>query len=314
MITIKRDGRFIIPEGESFIGYAGDNLAATKEFFVEDLTDISLVYRMYLLFDDGTSNFFLLESDVVEGGTKLVWSVTAEQIYKSGIVKMQIKASNSSGLVFHTTTTSLLVHRSIEFAESYAEMVNYEFLQHEKALNRLAERCAEMNETAEQTLDEIRNEKPFSGSDLKSGCISRSKLDSELTTLLESYEMYDYTNVIDLGEVSAENTFNNPSMATPLTRYQFIPQNPLAWKLRIPELIPAELVFNNGYQIVRSVTLADARARRVRSIAPSFNADDWFVVTAAQKPDCLLRFSKLESTIGTLNTELENTLNGSPSV
>ncbi len=140
MITIKKNGKFIIPEKEVFIGYAGDNLHATKEFFVEGVTDVSLIYRMYLQFDDGSTNFFLLDSKPAESGTKLTWNVTSEQIYKSGILKMQIKASNSSGIVFHSAVTSLLVHTSIEFGEAYKNKENSEFLQHEEYLNGLLDK------------------------------------------------------------------------------------------------------------------------------------------------------------------------------
>lgn len=140
MITIKKNGKFIIPEKEIFIGHAGDNLNETKEFFVENVTDVSLVYRMYLQFDDGTTNFFLLESESLEKGTKLIWNVTSDQIYKGGIVKMQIKASNSSGVVFHSAITSLVVHTSIEFGEVYKNKENSEFLQHEQFLNDLLEK------------------------------------------------------------------------------------------------------------------------------------------------------------------------------
>lgn len=137
MITIERNGKFSIPDEEVFIGYTGDNLNVTKEFFVENVMDISLVYRMYLLFDDGTSNFFLLDSQVIEGGTKLTWSITADQIYKGGIVKLQIKASNDSGEVFHSAISSVLVQTSIEFSEAYTDKANSEFLQHEEYLNGL---------------------------------------------------------------------------------------------------------------------------------------------------------------------------------
>ena len=140
MINIKKNGKFIIPEHEIFIGHAGDNLHTTKEFFVEGVTDVSLVYRMYLQFDDGSTNFFLLQSESLENGTKLIWDVTNDQIYKSGIVKMQIKASNSSGVVFHSAITSLVAHTSIEFGESYKNKENSEFLQHEQYLNDLLEK------------------------------------------------------------------------------------------------------------------------------------------------------------------------------
>ncbi len=154
MITIKQDGKIIVPCNEAYIGHAGDNLSAVKEFFVEDISDISLIYRMYLLFDDGTTNFFLLDSEVIEGGTKLTWNVTSDQIYKDGVVKMQIKASNSSGLVFHSDETNVIVNTSIEFSDVYNNKENSEFLYHEKYLNELLEKEKDIvNQLLEIPLD-----------------------------------------------------------------------------------------------------------------------------------------------------------------
>lgn len=137
MINITKQGKFIIPENECFIGYAGDNLNTTKEIFVEGITDISLIYRMYLQFDDGTCNYFLLESEVQQGGTLLTWKITSDQIFKSGIVQVQIKASNDSGEVFHSSVTSMLVQTSIEFSDFFKNKENSEFLQYEKTLTDL---------------------------------------------------------------------------------------------------------------------------------------------------------------------------------
>ena len=137
MIQIKPDGRVIVPDEEAFIGYEGDNLSATKEFFVEGITEQSYIYRMYLTFDDDSSCYFLLDRTIVDGGTKLRWNVSSEQINKGGIVRMQIKASNLQGVVFHTEPTAMLVQTSIEFAEVYRDKDNAEFLQHERYLNNL---------------------------------------------------------------------------------------------------------------------------------------------------------------------------------
>ncbi|MBQ5399222.1 MAG: hypothetical protein IIU14_07285 [Ruminococcus sp.] len=310
MITIKNDGRFIIPEGEAFIGYAGDNLSAEKRFFVEGITDPTLIFRMYLLFDDGSSNFFLLDSQVENGGTTLVWDVTNDQIYKSGIVQMQIKASNSGGLVFHTSATPLLVQSSIEFAESYAEKVNSEFLQHEQLLNELCERCEDISDEADATLAAIRNEKPFSTSDLRDGCITRAKLHSSLGEVFDEYCSTDFISHVELGDVGALNAFNSAQFTAPTVRYTFVLKNPLAFNLGFGEGYPAELVYNNGYQRISLLNHGEARYRKVNSVSPSFSADSWAAVPRGMRAECLSRFNALEGTVGTLNTELENTLNG----
>lgn len=320
MITIKSDGRLVIPEEDVLIGYAGDNLNATKEFFVEGRTDLSLAYRMYLIFDDGTSNFFLLSKSIQLGGTKLVWNVTNDQIYKSGIVKMQIKASNTSGLVFHTKMTSLLVQRSIEFAEVYSEKVNSEFLQHEQNLNNMIAACAELNETAQSTLDAIRNEKPFSSADLRDGCITRAKLDSNLGALADDFAQNDYTKVVDMGEVSAVNAFDSSAYVLPNTKYLFTAMNPLAQRFQIREGESFELTYSGGYQIATRVNENMKYVRKINRVAPSFDADSWQPLTAVIPAEKITwthlnssvknRITGLENTVGTLNTELENTLNG----
>ncbi len=144
MIRIKRDGKIFVPDDDAFIGYEGDNLNTSKQFFVEGVTDTSYVYRMYLTFDDGSTCYFLLNSSPAEGGTRLVWNVTSQQINKGGIVRMQIKASNSRGTVFHTEPTALLVQTSIEFTDVYRDIDNAEFLQHEQYLNNLKAEAEEI--------------------------------------------------------------------------------------------------------------------------------------------------------------------------
>lgn len=152
MITIKSNGSFSIPKGEGFIGYAGDNLKVTKEIFVEGIADLSLVYRIYLLFDDGTCNYFLVDSEVQTDGTLLTWNVTNDQIYKSGVVQVQIKASNSSGEVFHSNTTTMLVQTSIEFSDYFKEKENSEYLQHQEYLNDLLEKQIKAEEGVENSI------------------------------------------------------------------------------------------------------------------------------------------------------------------
>ena len=144
MIKIDRNKNLVVTDDDIFIGYTGDNLNVRKEILVENETDISLIYRMYLKFDDGTCNFFLLEKAESDSGTKLIWDITSHQIYKDGIVKVQIKASNSSGEVFHTNSINMLVQSSIEFCDSFAEKKVSEYLQHEEKLNEIVRKGQEI--------------------------------------------------------------------------------------------------------------------------------------------------------------------------
>ncbi len=135
MITIL-NGKLTIPESERFIGFAGDNLARTIEFFLTGLKDADRIYRLYLTFDDGTVNHFVLPSAVVEGGVLLTWKVKREHIFKSGNVRVQIKAFSQTGIVYHTRSDTLIVGNSAEFSDSFS-VHNSEFLEYEEMLNNL---------------------------------------------------------------------------------------------------------------------------------------------------------------------------------
>ncbi len=156
MITINSKGRFCIPDEDVFIGFAGDNLTVKREFFLEGVTDSTAIYRMYLLFDDGTSNFFLLDKELMETGTKLIWNIESDHIFKSGIVILQIKGTNAEGKTFHTCQTSLVVQKSIEFSESYNTVVNSEFLQQEEKLNGFIEKANTIKKEAEELYEKIK--------------------------------------------------------------------------------------------------------------------------------------------------------------
>lgn len=219
MITITKKGNFVIPQNECFIGHAGDNLNTTKYFFVEEITDISLIYRMYLQFDDGTCNYFLLESKVTDGGTELVWNVTNDQIFKSGIVKIQIKASNDSGEVFHSQITTMLVQTSIEFSDYFTQKENSEFLHYEETLNQLRTEITEAVETvisaveqAEAILSKIQAEnladEPTEGDDtaITSGGVYTA-LQSKLTykgvyTIMTAAQLDNYLSTSTVYDVT----------------------------------------------------------------------------------------------------------------
>lgn len=147
MLTIHRNGKITVPEEDRFIGYAGDHLNKTITMQAENITDADWNYRMFLRFDDGTVNYFLLEKKVSENCTYLTWRVSEDQIYKSGIVYMQIKAFRRDEMIFHTEAVPMTVGTSLEFGEYYAEKENSEFLKHEKTLNHL--------------LDSVKNAKAF---------------------------------------------------------------------------------------------------------------------------------------------------------
>lgn len=135
MITIS-DGILTIPEGERFLGFTGDNLHSQKKFFIRSNTRSGWLYRLYLTFDDGRHNFFLLPSTVSEEGTWLIWDIEESHILKSGLVKAQIKAFSEEKEVYHTTSDVFVAGLSTEEDEEFKNG-NTEFLLYEKTLNDL---------------------------------------------------------------------------------------------------------------------------------------------------------------------------------
>lgn len=142
MITIL-DGKLTIPENERFIGFAGDNLNRTIEFLLVGATKADRIYRIYLTFDDGTVNYFVLPSKTCEQGVVLSWDVLTEHIFKSGLVCAQIKAFTASGVVYHTTSDTFIVGDSAELSDTFLRE-NSEFLEYEKKLNYLAQTVSDV--------------------------------------------------------------------------------------------------------------------------------------------------------------------------
>ncbi len=134
MITII-SGKLFIPEEERFIGFAGDNLHTKKQFLLENITDENCIYRLYLEFDDGTVNYFVLDSKVENSSTILTWNILEEHIFKSGIVKAQIKSISENGETYHTSRGYFYVLPSAEFSGEFKDNENAEFLRYEKELN-----------------------------------------------------------------------------------------------------------------------------------------------------------------------------------
>jgi hypothetical protein len=156
LITIKKNGQFVIPDDEIIIGSLGDNLSNSVKFFLEGVTESNLICRMYLQFDNGKVNYFLLDTESVgNDGVTLIWNITESQILKSGIVKLQIKVfGQNNSIVFHSYSTSVLVNDSIEFAEFFSDKTNSEFLQHEEYLNTLVEKETSSKEELEKASEQ----------------------------------------------------------------------------------------------------------------------------------------------------------------
>lgn len=135
MITIS-DGILNIPEGERFVGHSYDNLHTQKTFFIRSNPESGWLYRLYLTFDDGRHNFFMLPATVSDEGTLLTWNIEENHILKSGLIKAQIKAFSEDKEVYHTTSDVFVAGRAAEEDEEFKNS-NSEFLNFERTLNDL---------------------------------------------------------------------------------------------------------------------------------------------------------------------------------
>ena len=135
MITIS-DGILNIPECERFVGFTGDNNHTQKKFFIRNNPESGWIYRLYLTFDDGRQNFFTLPATTVEGGTILEWNIQEDHLFKSGLVRAQIKAFSEDNEVYHTTSDVFVAGKTAE-EDEYFKNSNSEFLAYEKILNDL---------------------------------------------------------------------------------------------------------------------------------------------------------------------------------
>lgn len=142
MITIQ-NGKFFVPEDDRFIGFAGDNLRKKIEFFVVGETQEVSTYRLYLTFDDGSVNFFVLPKASTSEGTLLTWDILESHIFKAGIVKAQIKAFAEDGMIWHTNAETFIVGKTAEYPETPDSPINTEFLEYEKALNSIRDEIKE---------------------------------------------------------------------------------------------------------------------------------------------------------------------------
>lgn len=176
MIVID-SGKLTIPEEERFIGFAGDNLHSTKQFLVKNVTDLNCIYRLYLSFDNGAVNYFVLDSKVENGSTILTWNILEEHIFKNGIVNAQIKSMSDSKEVYHTSWDYFFVAPSAEFSGEFKSNENAEFLRYERELNEIYRKIKETDASSF-----VRSSRTIAGLDLES--------DIETERLLEAIGVY----------------------------------------------------------------------------------------------------------------------------
>lgn len=137
MITVS-NGKLTIPEHKRFIGFAGDNLVRTIRFLIKGQQIADKIYRLYLTFDDDTVNYFTLPAEETYEGVVLTWYVQRSHLFKSGVVRAQLKVFSDEGVVYHTNADVFIVGDSAELSDNINNN-NTEFLEYEKKLNALAD-------------------------------------------------------------------------------------------------------------------------------------------------------------------------------
>ena len=143
---------------------------------LENIVHPNCTHRLYLTFDDGTTNYFVLDSEVVNGSTILKWAVLEDHIFKSGLITVQIKTFCEDESVIHTPHFYLYASESSEYSEGFVKD-NSEFLEYENKLNELIEQLnsSDMNSF-------VKNSRTIAGLSL-----SQDISAAELTNSLKTY-------------------------------------------------------------------------------------------------------------------------------
>lgn len=183
IITIKSN-KIDVPLKDFYIGCAGDNLSSTRQFVLENIVHPNCTHRLYLTFDDGTANYFVLDSEVVNGSTILKWAISEEHIFKSGLITVQIKTFCEDESVIHTPHFYLYASESSEYSEGFVKD-NSEFLEYENKLNELIE---QLNSTDMNSF--VKNSRTIAGLSL-----SQDISADELTNSLKTYPIKLFSSV-----------------------------------------------------------------------------------------------------------------------
>lgn len=132
--------------------------------------------------------------------------------------------------------------------------------------------------------------------------ITYNKLSTALQDVVDTVP--DIPLYVDpLGTLTASDSFNSGDFCTLGGVYPFIASGALATAIGVDSNTSCELRYVNGYQIVTQTDTQQIFSRRITRVAPTFQADSWAEIINPA-------ITALQTTIGTLNTQLENALNG----
>lgn len=108
MITIN-SGKIMIPRTERFVGFAGDNLHKTVQFYITP-AESNCTYNLILSFSDNSVRIVPLSTESADDGLILTWNVRARHLPTPGMVWAQIKIeSSNSDTEFYTGKNFFIV-------------------------------------------------------------------------------------------------------------------------------------------------------------------------------------------------------------
>ena len=120
MITVN-SGKIMIPRTERFVGFAGDNLHKTVQFFVTPAAQ-NCTYNLILSFSDNSVRIIPLSATSAEEGVTLTWEVRARHIPVPGLAWAQIKVeSGDSDTEYYTGKNFFIIGDPDDRADSSAD-------------------------------------------------------------------------------------------------------------------------------------------------------------------------------------------------
>lgn len=132
--------------------------------------------------------------------------------------------------------------------------------------------------------------------------VSYQKLSTSLQTIVDRVPEIPVYAVYE-GTLSAADALDSGDYCTLGAVHQFTIAGLLAAAVGIGAAKPCEFRYINGYQIITQTDTQQIYARQITRVAPTFQAESWAEVLSPA-------ITSLQNTVGTLNTQLENALNG----
>ena len=134
------------------------------------------------------------------------------------------------------------------------------------------------------------------------GDVTYAKLSSSLQDIVSDIPDVPFYAVYH-GTLTAANAFDSGDFCTLGGVHQFVIDGALATAVGIEAEKACELRYVNGYHLIVQTDTQQVFSRQITRVAPSFQAGSWTEVISPA-------VTALQTTVGTLNSQLENALNG----